>query len=624
MIDTFIAPKELKANRRYRAALLATCRGSPKAQAAVIERCAADIVFYTDTFVWQYNPREGHGRKVAPFILWPFQEDALLRTHRRLSVDRDDALWEKSREMGATWMALILKDWDCLFHDWVKVLAISHSEDAVGRPGDPDTLFWKVNFMHEHLPDWLRRGAARKGRLTFQYPATKSTFTGSATTERSGVGGRGDLLLDEFSKHRQDREILGQTADTGPRLFIGTHYGVEGEFYNLTQRPDLFKVVMHWSQHPEKAKGLYRFDAANNAVERLDGSYEFPQDYAFVTDGTPEGGPSPGVRSVWYDRECLRRASRRDVAMHLDISPSGSQSQFFDPLMLRRHLADHARDPDWEGELEFDREAAEPVRLVPTPGGPLKLWLRLISDREVPPSAYAAGCDISTGFAGRASSNSVLTVADARTGFKVLEFATPHLRPEEFAAAVVALCKLFKSEDGGGAYLAWEHAGPGQMFGKTVLELGYRRLYTRDSVHLLRGGVRSNEPGWYPSVKAKRVLLDDYNAALTSRGFVNRSERALRECSFYRHSDRRDAVEHPSEAGGGDPSGARSNHGDRVIADALCWAACKKLGAGKAQLPEEIAQQSPVGSLQWRMELHAKAGRRYSDAHPIHRHTGVY
>ncbi len=612
------APKDLQANKSHRAVLWSWADTLPR-QKQIIERCREDIVWYIDSAVYQYNPKVIDG-EVSPFITWPSQEKALRATVARLFVDQDDMLWEKSRYQGATWLALMIGDWMCLFRERKKFLAVSHSEQAVDRPGDPDTLFWKVHFMHQHLPPWLL-GEVRKRKLGFEYPRTHSSFYGSATTERSGVGGRATaVILDEFSKHRQDREILGQTADTGPRLFIGTHYGTGSAFYDLTQRPDLTKIVMHWSDHPDQGKGLYKFNEATRRVEYLDPKYDFGPEYPFVTDGSPSGGPRPGLRSPWYDRECSRRANARDVAMHLDINPQGSQSQFFDALMLRRCVVECACEPLWEGDLRLDPEAAQPLALVKAENGPLKLWISPTGECEVPPSKYGMGVDAATGLG---ASNSALCMADALTGAKVVEYATPHLRPEQFALLAACLGRLFKDANGTPTLIAWEHAGPGQMFGKTLMETGYRKVYYRDSQQLLtRTPIRTDVPGWYPNPRAKRVLLDGYNAALTNRAYVNRSELALGECVHYRYSDKRDTVEHPGDIGGSDPSGARSNHGDRVIADALCWLACQCLGAGKGGgQPDPVQQLAAVGSLEWRMELVKMREQHTVDAHPIRRHS---
>jgi hypothetical protein len=105
---------------------------------------------------------------------------------------------------------------------------------------------------------------------------------------------------------------------------------------------------------------------------------------------------------------------------------------------------------------------------------------------------------------------------------------------------------------------------------------------------------------------AKRNLLDQYTIALRDRLFVNLSYDAFEDCKAYRFSDTKDTIEHPKDAGGPDPSGARSNHGDRVIADALCVASLKRLGMGKVSHEVDYdADDKPVvvGTLEWRMKL---------------------
>lgn len=612
-------PRDPEANLRYRLKLLRLCRERPEYRRAVVEMCRQDIRFFVNCFVWQYNPKRV-GSEVEPFVLWDFQGDLLDRTMHRLFVQQRRSLWEKSREMGATWLALILFDWACLFHRDKSFFTISHSEEAVDKAGKRNTLYWKVQFVHDHLPDWLLRGA-RKRRLSFEYPATRSSMEGGATSERSGVGGRNTaLLLDEFSKHTKDREILGQTADTGPCLIIGTHYGVGSAFYDLTQRPDEQKEVIHWSLHPEKRKGLYESYPDSNAIKVIDTTYEYPPDFEFVRGGNASGGgPYPFLRSPWYDAQCKERANVRDVAQHLDINPSGSQSQFFDPLQINKLVASCV-DP-WEGDLDYDPDGATPVKLRPEPGGPLKLWVVPTGDCAVPPSKYGMGVDCS---AGTGRTNSVISVGDAATGIKVAEYATPFLPPERLAPVAVALCRLFADESGQGALLNWEDKGPGLAFGRTLGQLGYRRLWPREGASLVRGKAQVTLYGWSPGTDNKRRLMDQYRGALYDRAFVNLSKLALEECLNYRYSDRRDAVEHPRDIDGDDPSGAKSNHGDRVIADAVMWLALVKLGAGVPGKPVAAAlTPSAVGSLEWRMELAESRDRQRSDRRPIQRSSRV-
>ncbi len=76
--------------------------------------------------------------------------------------------------------------------------------------------------------------------------------------------------LDFEAAAEDDFAILGQTRDTGPRLFVGTHYELDSAFYSLTKRTDMRKIVMHWSERPTFSAGLYRTMPNSNEVEQLD------------------------------------------------------------------------------------------------------------------------------------------------------------------------------------------------------------------------------------------------------------------------------------------------------------------------------------------------------------------
>jgi hypothetical protein len=587
-------PKELAKNLKFRRYVIRECDADPERARAVVKMCEDDLLFYVNVFCWQSNPQL-FGQEVGPFITWEYQDQALLQTIRRLCDERDDILWEKSREMGATWMALIAFDWLSLFHRNKKFLCISHSEHAVDRAADPDSLFWKIRFMHDRLPEWITRGVKTR-KMGFDFPHTQSSINGAASTGRSGVGGRATaVMLDEFSKQREAREINAQTADTGPRLFIGTHYELASEFHLLTQRPDMKKIVMHWTQHPEKWKGAYRYDEEKNRIEVLDTDYDYPVDYQFERTAKPVGGPFPGVRSVYYDRECTRRANDRDVAIHLDISPTESQWNFFDTMTIRVLRAQYATPPLWEGELDFDYDSCKPIALIPRAGGLVKMWLRPLHDGTMPAGRYFAGADISSGMG---ATPSCFTVAD-HLGNKVVEYATAMVSPEDFAPVTVSLCRLFAREDGTPAEFAWEESGPGSVFRKHVLSTGFNNYYCRESHTTYGTTPRSKIAGWYPSPKAKLELLTDYRSALYKRWFVNPSDKALEECTQFRYTAD-GMVEHSSENTTSTPTDARDNHGDRTIADALCSMLVTK-SRRDAEVKKEPAQV--INSLAYRRGL---------------------
>ena len=591
-------PRDPVANRVFRHGLLKACLDDPSLRAGVMEACKRDILFYVNAMVYQFNPNAipgGVSEEVGPFITWQFQEEAIA-TILDCIDRRKDLLIEKSREMGISWLCLLVMDWLFLFHPWKDCLIISRSADAVDKPFEMKALLPKLDFVHQHLPDWMARGRVERRDMMFFNPLLKSTISGEASTGKAGVGGRAKIMfIDEFSQIREDYKVLGRTSDTsGCRIFNGTHIGTGTAFYDLSRREDMKKLVLHWTQHPDKRRGLYRKREGANDVEILDPAYAYPSDYRYVLDGRPAGGPYPGLRSPWYDEQCRRKGSARDVAMDLDIDPSGSKEQFFDALRIEDLIRTYARPPFWVGDLLYDRESGEPIEMVRSDNGKLKLWLWPDGQGRPPVGRYGVGADVATGVG---ATPSTAAVFDWK-GEKVVEYADPFIEPRDYAIFLVALARLFKGEDGEGAALGWERNGPGAMTTKKIIELRYLNIYWKTPWDKV--SARPTEsPGWWNENQSSQVLLEDYRAALYAGRAVNRSEAALRECLEYGYTS--EGIKHTGSLSNKEVSGARENHGDQVIADAIAWMMVKDRVRPRAA--EEQQSAPKVGSLAWRREL---------------------
>jgi hypothetical protein len=234
---------------------------------------------------------------------------------------------------------------------------------------------------------------------------------------------------------------------------------------------------------------------------------------------------------------------------------------------------------------------------------------------------YAIGVDSSRG---TGATPSCMSIGNVATGEKVAEYVTAHEegRPDRFAARAVALAKWFKSRTGVGAHIAWERTGPGEVFGKTVLELGWENVYYPDrsgkkkSSKKFLGDDSLRTPGWVPNRASKYDLLDEYQTALAQRRFINRSTNAVRECEHYKMTPL--GVRHVKHGTStkqritirDDESGATENHGDRVIADALCNRGMRSMGGGGLRdIAKRAAEESPaslVGTMAGRMQLAAE------------------
>lgn len=527
-VGSLEAPREILSNLRFREEVLRFGYKNSGNASAIAAICARNPAFFFDTFVWTYDPRRKPSRQ--PFILYDYQRQALSDLDDAVGT-RDIAIL-KSRDMGASWLALTTFLWRWLFAPVAEsYLLVSRNESYVD--GGSKSLFWKLDYVLETLPIWLKPQFIRnKLRLTNQN--TGSSIDGESTTGQVARGDRRTaILLDEFAAFElQDGfNVMSSTRDaTMCRVFMSTPNGTGNAFHAVAENKNIAKIWMHWSKHPIKAKGLYEVNGKK--------------------------------RSPWYDREVERCVSSTEVAQELDIDFAASQSLFFDSSRLSELSQKYVRPPYRKGRIEIDDGD---VSFFDDEKGNLLLWIYPDGAGDLPRDRdYAMGIDIATG---TGASNSVISIGDKKTGEKVGEFAVPNLRPDQLAVHAVALAKWFAGPSGRGAFMVWEAAGPGRIFGDVVVnELLYREVYLRSAEG--RIGKRQSELlGWYPTRDTKITLFGNYRKKLYEEQFINRSAEAMKEHREIIYTAN-GSLEH-SRSHGTDPSGARMNHGDRVTADAL-------------------------------------------------------
>jgi len=554
-------PKDFEGNIEFRRQALDLAIKDPDAREELWMACSRDLLFYINVFGWTYDPRKSSG--VLPFITYQFQDDSMSQI-RDCILEGRDLVIKKSRDMGASWMLLTVFEWFWHFKDGQSFLLVSRNEDYVDKTGNPKSLFWKIDFIHKHLPNWLLPPMTRT-KLRLTNDENGSTIDGESTTGDVARGDRRTAIgLDEFAAFEVDSSYraLASTRDaTRCRVFNSTPAGSSNAFYDIAHQESFQQLNLHWSLHPEKAVGLYE---ANGKM-----------------------------RSPWYDGECKRCAHVQEIAQELDIDFAGSDYQFFDQKTLTRHIVEFAKPPVKTGDITVHAESLQVMSFEPVPNGRLRLWFDPGPSSKVPMSGpFALGVDIATG---TGSSNSVISIGNCRTGEKLAEFVSSKTRPEELGRIAVALARWFTDESGKGAYIVWEAPGPGRNFGDVVLESGYRNFYYKEDDAKLKKPRGSRIPGWWPTKDNKRSLYAEYRDALTEGRFLNRSKDALSECREIVYTQN-GWIQHSKTNSSMDPSGARENHGDRPTADALL-----NLGM-KSKTVQQSKKQTIVteGSLAWR------------------------
>lgn len=578
-----LVPKDTKANLLFRQKLLQECENDLLAQQQVRAMFDEDILFAINAFYWTFDPRNTETPAV-PFITWDFQDECF-QLQEECLINGKDLLYDKSRDMGASWILL-----SHFHHRWMSkamqsFLMVSRNESYVDESGNPKTLFWKIDFINKNLPGWLVPPMERK-LLHIGNLANGSTIDGESTT---GEVARGDrrtaILLDEFASVPNSYDVMSATmAATKCRFFNSTPKGPSGAFYDLatSQNSDVARKSLHWSRHPVYSKGLY-----------------------YGEDGKP--------RSPWYDEQCRRCANMAEIRQELDIDYTAGSFQFFEPSGIHKYIEKFCEHPRCTGELLFDN-AIDNIEFSESSSGRLHIWCPLNAELQPPKDDdYVIGADVAMGTQnanGQGASNSVLSVSARKGSRKVAEFAVSLMHPHELGDYALALARFFTGESGP-AKLIWENHGPGNLFGEQIWKnRGYRNIYFQPNTenHLVKKSTL--RPGWSPNQQAKYDLLFRYRAALHGERFINPSEKALKETlAFICKNDRQ--IVHQSAAMSEDPTASGHNHGDRVIADALCWHYIleKPRHITEAEQPRVL----PYGSFAWRRERYERLEQAMKD-----------
>lgn len=529
-----IVPKGFYANLVFRKSMIRLGSSRPEYAENLWRMCSRDILFYINTFAWTHDPRPEV--KELPFITYEFQDDVILEIKRCIEEGEDLPI-EKSRDMGATWMILMVYEWMWHFKGFNNFLIVSRNKDLVDKTNSPATLFWKIDNILNHQPGWLVPATIRTD-MSLVNLDNSSVIDGESTTGDVARGGRYlSILLDEFATVSEGKKVLSSTRDaTRCRIVNSTPKGKANAFFKFISKA-VHKLTLHWTLHPGKAKGL-TYDS--------------------------EGRPT----SPWYENELVRASDPMEIAQELDIDYLGSDYIFFTAKVIDKLKDRDACRPFYRGDLEFSLETCRPMKEEPfrsVENGPLRLWFHPLQDGSVPQGRYALGVDIAVG---TGSSNSVVSVIDRDTGRKMAEYVNSRIPPHELAKVAVALARWFRGRKGS-AFMAWEANGPGFLFGEQVIATGFRNFHYRQDRTSMKRTV-SDKPGWWSTQDTKMALLGEYRRALSRAEFIQYSMESFEECEAYVFTTGGRVV-HSATLSNDDPTDSGENHGDRVIADALAW-----------------------------------------------------
>lgn len=293
---------------------------------AELEKCKVDILHWFRYYAWALDPRPDVSLAVMPLAPFDFQRKFIKWVDDLIFTLHSSGVGEKSRDMGATVMALGIGVHHWRFIPHFSTLLTSEKEDLVDAKKDLDTLFEKVRFTLRHLPGWMLPIGFSLERdmpyMNIANPVEGGVITGSAPTERVGQQRRRSLVIaDEFASWPAggfpQHQTLTQT--TKSLLALGTPKGKFNKYADLTHDNVTPKFEMDWRDHPWKDERWYNSlpfgilcpaMTVEDIAQEIDRNYEASQpgrvlknvreEYCFITEDELIAA-FPGRDGLFYD-----------------------------------------------------------------------------------------------------------------------------------------------------------------------------------------------------------------------------------------------------------------------------------------------------------------------------------
>lgn len=299
-------------------------------QLVEIKRCEKDIKYFFNKYLFTYDPRlasEGKNPHL-PFLLRP-KQDELIDWVQELLVTKDQGLITKTRDTGMSYVI-------CGFylHQWRFVEGFSgglgsrKGSYVDNGEGDSKSLFFKVRYMLDRLPNWLKPDGFSRNKHSSNSKLINPDNGASITGEAGRSIGRGNrttiYFVDEWANVvDQDAANQALSATTDTIIKGGTPKGLGDLFYQELVSGRYKHFALHWRDDPSK-----------NHKEFIDGEWVYP----------------------WYE-EVKRKNDELTVAQEYDISFTASAKGVVIPSQ-------------WvQAAIDLDLEFSSPARAVLDPAG---------------------------------------------------------------------------------------------------------------------------------------------------------------------------------------------------------------------------------------------------------------
>ncbi len=307
----FDYPKDYHENLRFRARMLEDVARDAQYRAIIKKLFHEDVLFAFNCIFWTYNIKDYPEMPQRPFLLYDFQEKIVLNLCEAIEKG-EDVLFEKTREMGLSWILVTLFLWYWLkTHPGNEFHIGSHKEEKVDKKGDMSTLIEKARYNLYRIPAFLLPEGFKQVKhdnyLHLYNPETGSSIRGESNNASFAAGGRYKaILFDEFPRWEHTDESAWTSASDATRckVCVGTPWerGTNCHFFRLKeQKAGKIKVyTILWHLHPLKDQAWYDLQKATRSTVDLAQNIDINYDIAKGLAHFSEYNPSIHRRKLLY------------------------------------------------------------------------------------------------------------------------------------------------------------------------------------------------------------------------------------------------------------------------------------------------------------------------------------
>lgn len=260
---------------------------------------------FINHWCWTYDPRNEFSPKPTyfPLVMFPRQAE-LVDFIVGCITNSAPGLIEKSRDMGATWIACCLSVWLWLFMDGPSIGWGSQKAEQVDELGNPKSIFEKMRILLRRVPEeFLPKGFSLDRDMIIRRirnPETGAVIAGDIG-DSIGRGDRTSVYFKDESAWYEHPELIEASLSNTTRvpIDISSVSGLGNLFHRKREAGVVWEpgqefvkhavnvFVMDWRDHPEKTEEWYqtqrRFHIDQGTPAVL--AREIDRDYA----GTQEG-----------------------------------------------------------------------------------------------------------------------------------------------------------------------------------------------------------------------------------------------------------------------------------------------------------------------------------------------